>query len=93
MFGRGHGSIPLPTDTLIAVNTFDASNKGAVQKAIGELIRHKTVIMIAHHPKTIEHVDQILVVNEGRIEAMSIHHNTVSPALQLCTIRSSLYLT
>ena len=31
--------------------------------------------MIAHHPKTIEHVDQILVVNEGRIEKTVAHRN------------------
>ena len=31
--------------------------------------------MIAHHPKTIEHADQILVVNEGRIEKTVAHRN------------------
>lgn len=46
----------------------DARNEVAVQKAIGQLIRNKTVVMIAHRLKTIENADQILVVNEGCIQ-------------------------
>ena len=53
--------------------SLDARNEVAVQKAIGQLVRNKTVIMIAHRLKTIEHADQILVVNEGRIEETGTH--------------------
>jgi len=47
--------------------SLDARNEVAVQKAIGQLVRNKTVEMIAHRLKTIENADQILVVNEGCI--------------------------
>ena len=45
----------------------------AVQKAIGQLVRNKTVVMIAHRLKTIENADQILVVNEGCIQERGTH--------------------
>ena len=53
--------------------SLDARNEVAVQKAISQLVRDKTVIMIAHRLKTVEHADQILVVNEGRIEETGTH--------------------
>ena len=53
--------------------SLDARNEVAVQKAIGQLVWNKTIIMIAHRLKTIEHADQILVVNEGRIEETGTH--------------------
>ena len=53
--------------------SLDARNEVAVQKAIGQLVQNKTVIMIAHRLKTVEHADQILVVNEGRIEETGTH--------------------
>ena len=53
--------------------SLDARNEVAVQKAIGQLVRNKTVVMIAHRLKTIENADQILVVNEGRIQECGTH--------------------
>ena len=58
--------------------SLDARNEVAVQKAIGQLVRNKTVIMIAHRLKTIEHADQILVVNEGRIEETGTHRELLA---------------
>ena len=53
--------------------SLDARNEVAVQKAFGQLVRNKTVVMIAHRLKTIENADQILVVNEGRIQERGTH--------------------
>ena len=58
--------------------SLDARNEVAVQKAIGQLVRNKTVIMIAHRLKTVEHADQILVVNEGRIEETGTHRELLA---------------
>ena len=55
------------------ISSLDARNEVAVQKAIGQLVRNKTVVMIAHCLKTIENTDQILVVNEGRIQERGTH--------------------
>ncbi|WP_442891518.1 ABC transporter ATP-binding protein [Candidatus Merdisoma sp. JLR.KK011] len=45
----------------------DPENEDWLQKAIEELTRDKTIIMIAHRLKTVRNADQILVVDEGRI--------------------------
>ena len=58
--------------------SLNAQNEVAVQKASGQLVRNKTVIMIAHRLKTVEHADQILVVNEGRIEETGTHRELLA---------------
>ncbi len=47
--------------------SLDAKNEVLVQRAIAELVKNKTVIMIAHRLKTIKNADQILLVSDGRI--------------------------
>lgn len=51
----------------------DAENEVYIQQAINELVQGKTVLIIAHRLWTIQHVDQILVCNEGRIENSGTH--------------------
>ena len=69
--------------------SLDAQNEVAVQKAIGQLVRNKTVVMIVHRLKTIENAEQILVVNEGRIQERGTHPEllgttTCMPARGIC---------
>lgn len=45
----------------------DPENEDRLQKAIEELTRNKTIIMIAHRLKTVKRADQILVMDDGRI--------------------------
>lgn len=51
----------------------DPENEAVIQKAIGKLVRGKTVIVIAHRLSTIKDADQIVVVKDGRIEASGKH--------------------
>ncbi|MBR1863810.1 MAG: ABC transporter ATP-binding protein [Ruminococcus sp.] len=51
----------------------DAENEARIQEAFSRLSKGKTVIMIAHRLKTIQNADNILVMNEGRLEAMGRH--------------------
>lgn len=51
----------------------DAENEVYIQQAINELVVGKTVLIIAHRLWTIQHVDQILVCNEGVIEQVGTH--------------------
>lgn len=51
----------------------DPENEAVIQKAIAKLVKGKTVIVIAHRLSTIKDADQIVVVNEGRIEAVGTH--------------------
>jgi len=41
----------------------------AIQEALSELIKNKTVIIIAHRMRTIRSADKIVLLNKGRIEA------------------------
>ncbi len=53
--------------------SLDAKNEILVQRAIAELVKNKTVIMIAHRLKTIKNADQILVVEGGKIYESGTH--------------------
>ena len=50
-----------------ATASVDADNERAIQEAISELCKNKTLLVIAHRLKTIKDADQILVVSEGKI--------------------------
>lgn len=51
----------------------DAENEYQIQKALQELIKNKTVIMIAHRLTTICNTNQILVVSNGSILENGTH--------------------
>lgn len=52
----------------------DAENEYQIQKALQELIKSKTVIMIAHRLTTICNADQILVISDGAILEKGTHN-------------------
>ncbi len=56
-----------------ATASVDADNERAIQEAISELCRDKTLLVIAHRLKTIRSADQILVIKEGRIVEQGDH--------------------
>ena len=51
----------------------DHENEAVIQKAVAELVRGKTVIVIAHRLSTIKDAERIVVVKDGRIEAVGKH--------------------
>lgn len=56
-----------------ATASVDADNERAIQEAISELCRNKTLLVIAHRLKTIRDGDQILVVSGGEITERGDH--------------------
>ncbi|MCR4643655.1 MAG: ATP-binding cassette domain-containing protein, partial [Lachnospiraceae bacterium] len=56
-----------------ATASVDADNERAIQEAISELCRNKTLLVIAHRLKTIKDADQILVISDGRIVEKGDH--------------------
>ena len=60
-----------------ATSNVDPENEDRLQKAIEELTRDKTIIMIAHRLKTVRNADQILVVDEGRIVQQGKHEELI----------------
>lgn len=51
----------------------DPENEHQMQLALQELIRDKTVLIIAHRLLTIKNADKILVLKDGQIEAEGTH--------------------
>lgn len=60
-----------------ATANVDPENEDRLQKAIEELTRDKTIIMIAHRLKTVRNADQIIVVNDGRIVQHGKHEDLI----------------
>ncbi len=56
-----------------ATASVDADNERAIQEAISELCKNKTLLVIAHRLKTIKDADQILVVKDGEIVESGDH--------------------
>ena len=56
----------------------DPENEALVQRAVGKLVAGKTVLVIAHRLSTITGADQIVVVNNGRIEAVGRHQELLN---------------
>lgn len=51
----------------------DPENELKIQKAINEITKNKTVLMIAHRLSTVKNVDKIIVINEGEIIEEGTH--------------------
>jgi len=51
----------------------DPENEEEIIKALANLMKNKTVIVIAHRLSTIKDVDQIIVVDEGKIKERGKH--------------------
>ena len=56
-----------------ATASVDADNERAIQEAISELCKNKTLLVIAHRLRTIRDADQILVITEGNIAERGDH--------------------
>ncbi|MEM7217349.1 MAG: ABC transporter ATP-binding protein [Pseudomonadota bacterium] len=56
----------------------DPENEHAIQQAISELVRGRTVIMVAHRLSTVRGADQILVLDQGSIVERGDHDELVA---------------
>lgn len=54
--------------------SLDARNEVLIQRAIGELVKGRTVVMIAHRLKTVQNAHQILLVEDGSIRESGTHN-------------------
>jgi len=61
-----------------ATASVDADNERAIQDAISELCRNKTLLVIAHRLRTIRNADQILVVSDGKITERGNHETLMA---------------
>ncbi|WP_373736795.1 ABC transporter ATP-binding protein [Bacteroides heparinolyticus] len=70
-----------------ATASLDVENESLIQEALSELIKNKTVIVIAHRMRTTRGADKIVLLNQGKIEAMGTNEEL---QMQSATYRKML---
>lgn len=63
-----------------ATASVDTDNESYIQEAINELVKGKTLLVIAHRLNTIRQADQILVIADGRISEQGTHDELMEKA-------------
>lgn len=56
-----------------ATSSLDTESERIVQDAINSLMKNRTSIVIAHRLSTVQHADEILVLNQGKIVEQGTH--------------------
>ncbi|WP_277212235.1 ABC transporter ATP-binding protein [Isoptericola croceus] len=56
----------------------DAESEAHVQRALSRLARGRTVVVVAHRLATVRHVDQIVVLDDGRLVQRGTHDELLS---------------
>ena len=72
-----------------ATSQVDADSEAKIHRAIEEIMRDRTCIIIAHRFSTVITADIIVVIDDGQIIAQG-HHNEL---MKTCTLYQSLYET
>jgi ABC-type multidrug transport system ATPase subunit len=57
-----------------ATSAADMESEALIHKALGEFIKNRTTFVITHRLSTLEIADRIVVLSNGRIEAVGTHH-------------------
>ncbi len=68
-----------------ATNALDSQSEQHIQRALHEVLKDKSALIIAHRLSTVKEADQIIVLNDKRIEAQGTHADLMA--------RSPLYKT
>ncbi|MEM6452982.1 MAG: ABC transporter ATP-binding protein [Cyanobacteria bacterium P01_D01_bin.105] len=75
-----------------ATSALDTISERLVQKAIDELSRDRTTLVIAHRLSTVQNADQIAVMDQGVVVETGNHHDLLAQGgyyAQLCAIQFS----
>ena len=60
-----------------ATSALDNKSEKVVQEALDNLMKNRTVIVIAHRLTTIQNADKIVVINDGRIAEQGTHEELI----------------
>lgn len=61
-----------------ATSALDNKSEAVVQQAIDNLMKNRTVLVIAHRLSTVKNADRIFVINEGRIVEQGSHEELLA---------------
>ncbi|MDO8265375.1 MAG: ABC transporter ATP-binding protein [Candidatus Saccharibacteria bacterium] len=67
-----------------ATSALDSVSEQAIQKALHELMKGRTAVVIAHRLSTLKHLDKIVVIEKGEIAEVGSHD-------QLLDIKDGIY--
>jgi subfamily B ATP-binding cassette protein MsbA len=70
-----------------ATSSLDSDSERQVQQALDNLMKDRTVLVIAHRLSTVMHADKIVVMNQGQIMAVDKHERL----LETCALYRHLY--
>jgi len=56
-----------------ATSSLDSESEKLVQRALENLVKARTTLIIAHRLSTVQHADRIVVMNRGKIEEIGTH--------------------
>jgi len=61
-----------------ATSALDTESERHIQAALSGLMKDRTTLVIAHRLSTIERVDNIVVIDDGKIIEMGKHHELLA---------------
>ncbi|MDO5718421.1 MAG: ABC transporter ATP-binding protein [Tissierellia bacterium] len=72
--------------------SIDVENERKIQESLNRLIKDKTVIIISHRLKSIENADQIVVLNNGKVDAVGNNKELIekSDIYRMMVLKSNL---